>query len=323
MKKNVIYLCAAAVIVVAVYGISVVSNKDKNKAVTLPAKEERPVDNTVVKETPKPITQKSTPTKKAEKTEEVKKANMYDENNILPLSAVAEISTLTDSMKESVNSLIENSNLYYLKKHKDKVFMIVGNSGDEKYQRHDIEFVEINHSGHKKVTKFGNIEEHAGDNDEWTFDETSNLPQKHIKYNSKGDIEYTEIWNYSPDEQIKYEMKDGNGKVLSIKKETPDGDTNVRVEHLIYDEDGNTKLNISANYEGPDITRFTYFNADKPHDGITLMSTYEDGVKTKEVVYSSNYKVQNTYEAEYKDGERVNIRILDDENNVVEDIKAE
>ena len=38
MKKNVIYLCTAAVIVVAVFGISVVSNKDKNKAVTLPAK---------------------------------------------------------------------------------------------------------------------------------------------------------------------------------------------------------------------------------------------------------------------------------------------
>ena len=52
-------------------------------------------------------------------------------------------------------------------------------------------------------------------------------------------------------------------------------------------------------------------------------NAYEDGVKTKEVVYSSSYKIQNTYEAEYKDGERVNIRILDDENNVVEDITAE
>ena len=48
MKKNAIYLCAAAVIVVAVCGISIVSNKDKNKVATLPAKEERPVDNTVM-----------------------------------------------------------------------------------------------------------------------------------------------------------------------------------------------------------------------------------------------------------------------------------
>ena len=67
MKKNAIYLCVAAVIVVAVYGISVVSNKDKNKVVTLPAKEERPVDNTVMKETPKPVTHKPTQTKKVEK----------------------------------------------------------------------------------------------------------------------------------------------------------------------------------------------------------------------------------------------------------------
>ena len=115
-------------------------------------------------------------------------------------------------------------------------------------------------------------------------------------------------------------MKNGEGKILSIKKETPDGDTKIRSEHLVYDEDGNTRVNVSASYEGPDITRFTYYNSENPQDGVTLMSEYNGGLKTKETVYSSDYKLQNTYNAGYKDGERVTIKVLDSSNNKVEEI---
>lgn len=50
------------------------------------------------------------------------------------------------------------------------------------------------------------------------------------------------------------------------------------------------------------------------------MSEYNDGLKTKETVYSSDYKLQNTYNAGYKDGERVTIKVLDSSNNKVEEI---
>lgn len=196
--------------------------------------------------------------------------------------------------------------------------MIVGSSGDEKYMRHDVKFIEINKEGVRKITSIG--QEVSDEDGDWEFNEDSGLPLKHIKYDEDGDIEYTEIWNYSDEEPVKYEMKNGEGKILSIKKETPDGDTKIRSEHLVYDEDGNTRVNVSASYEGPDITRFTYYNSENPQDGVTLMSEYNDGLKTKETVYSSDYKLQNTYNAGYKDGERVTIKVLDSSNNKVEEI---
>lgn len=322
-KKYIIGGVLVFAVVAVICSTFMISGTRKEKEVVIPVKEEKSAKKAIEKPVHKPNLHHKKVEKNIAKAEVVKKVEMYSDNNILPLSAVVEIANLSDLKKKNIHSILENSNLYYIESHKDKLFMIVGNEGNEKYQRHDIEFIELNSSGHKKVTKLGDEEEYVGDNDEWEFDENSNSPLKHVKYNSNGEVEYTEIWNYDPQESIKYEKQDGNGNVLSIKKETPDGDTNVRIEHLIYDENGKTKINVSANYEGPDITRFTYFDADKPQEGITLMSTYEDGVKTKEVVYSSSYKIKNTYEAEYKDGERVNIKVLDDENNVVEEISAQ
>lgn len=274
----------------------------------------------------KPITEEIKPAQqeivqKTAKQETVKrKADLFSDNTLLPLSAITEISFLPSNLQKEVSKLIENSNLYYLKRKQDGIFMIVGNSGDEKYLRHDIKFVEINSEGVQKITNIG--QEVSDEDGDWEFNEESGHPLKHIKYNRDGDIEYTEIWNYSEGEPVKYEMKNGEGKVLSIKKETPDGETKLWSEHLIYDEEGKTKVNVSANYEGPDITKFTYYNSERPEDSVTLMSEYSDGVKTEEKVYSSDYKLKNTYNAGYKDGELVNIKVFDSTNNEVEEISS-
>ena len=290
--------------------------KDKTEKTPVSEVTEKKIKQEPVKEeikvTPPAPVQKPAP------KEIVKKADLFSDNTILPLSAITEIANLPSGIQDDIRKLIENSNLYYLKRKPDGVFMIVGSSGDEKYMRHDIKFVEINPEGVQKITNIG--QEVSDEDGDWDFNEDSGLPLKHIKYDEDGDIEYTEIWNYSDEEPVKYEMKNGDGKILSIKKETPDGDTKIRSEHLVYDEDGNTRVNVSASYEGPDITRFTYYNSENPQDGVTLMSEYNDGLKTKETVYSSDYKLQNTYNAGYKDGERVTIKVLDSSNNKVEEI---
>lgn len=245
---------------------------------------------------------------------EVIKTNLYSDNQLLPLSAIAEISAMPKELREKVGSYAENSNLYYLKPLNNGVFLITGNTGEEKYPRHDIQFVEINADGQEKISP---IDGHISDSDgEWEFDEQSGLPLKHIKHNQSGEVEYTEVWNYEPDAEIKYEMKNGRGNTLSLKKETTDGENNIRVEHLIYDSAGNTKINVSASYEGPDIKRFTYYNAEKPDEGVTFINEYSDGLKTKEDVYTSDYKLKDTYRAEYKDGERVNIKTEKEDDSV-------
>ena len=97
-----------------------------------------------------------------------------------------------------------------------------------------------------------------------------------------------------------------------------DDDSNLRVEHLIYDKQGNTKVNVSVAYDGNDVKRFTYYNADKPSVGGAVYSEYsEEGYKTRETLYDSRLKVINSFTASYKDGERENIIIYDDKNNEI------
>ena len=110
-------------------------------------------------------------------------------------------------------------------------------------------------------------------------------------------------------------MKDSEGKVISIRKETLNNGTDLRIEHLIYDKDGNTKINVSTTFEDADIKRFTYYNADKTNESCSIFSDYTDGQKTKETVYTSDLKVKNTYSSDYKDGNRENIIIYDNKNH--------
>ena len=107
---------------------------------------------------------------------------------------------------------------------------------------------------------------------------------------------------------------------MSIKKETPEGDMGLRLEHIVYDKDGNTKINLSAAYDGADIKRVTYYNADKPDESSTIISDYTDGQKVKETVYTPDLKIKNVYKANYVEGEMTDITVLDNNNEEVEKI---
>ena len=181
-------------------------------------------------------------------------------------------------------------------------------------------------SGHQATSTLGYTDKmQDSDNDYWDFDKSGErpLPLKHIKYKKDGDVDFVETWNYDVSNPVKYEMLDGNGKVVSIKKETLDNDNNLRVEHLIYDKDGKTKINVTASYEGADLKRFTYYNADKLSESGSVFGEYKDGLKTKEVLYSSDLKIENVYEPEYKDGIKENIKVLNEANNVVDTVYSE
>ena len=132
-------------------------------------------------------------------------------------------------MKAKVEGYIQNSTVYYLETKKDGIFMIVDNSDAENFPRHGLEFVEINHNGVKKVTPLIKTTDANDENDVWELDEETKLPIRHVNYNHDGEIVYSEFWNYSPESQIKYELKDHQGKTVSLRKEIQEGDSNIRI----------------------------------------------------------------------------------------------
>ena len=274
----------------------------------------------------KPVSPKASEVRvnKASRNIITKKANLYDENDLLPLSAVVKLASLSNKNKSEIESLNNQANVYFLGENSDGLYLIVGNYGMEKYSRHDLGFLKLDENNSLKYTPLSAGEDSILDeNDEWEFDEETKQPIGHIKYDNNGAVEYTEVWNYSPDEPVKYEMKNAAGKVLSIKKETLDSDVNIRSEHIVYDENGNTKLNISANYEGPNITRFTYYNSEKPQESVTILTEYKDGQRIKEDVYSADYKLVNTFKAEYENGKRTSINVFNNSGEEVEQILSE
>lgn len=249
----------------------------------------------------------------------IKHGNLYSEipSDRLPLSAITEIADLPQDVQAKVNKIIDSSNNIYMLKRKKTGILIVSENQDN--IRHGIDFVEIaTPSGHQTVSTFGyNGKIKDSENDIWEYDKVTKLPTKHTKYNQEGDVEFTEIWNYELDNPVKYEMKNADGKTISIRKETLTDNDGLRVEHLLYDPNGNTKANVTTTFEGADIKRFTYYNADKPSDGASLFSEYKNGKKVKETVYSNELKVNNIYEATYIDDQRDDIKILDSSNNLV------
>lgn len=246
------------------------------------------------------------------------KADLYNDtpSSALPLSAITEISTLPENVREIVVNISRDNNIYLVQKHNNKLLII---SDNPENIRHGIDFTEVTISnGHQIKTTLGyNDKMKDSRNDVWAYKPDTNQPVKHMKYNDEGDIEFVEEWNYEPENPVKYEMKDSEGKVISIKKETLSNGTDLRVEHLIYDKDGKTKVNVSATYEGDDIKRFTYYNADKINESASVFSDYSEGVKTKETVYTSDLKVKNTYISDYNEGNREDIIIYDNKNQEI------
>ncbi len=332
MKKKYIAIISSALILAFICGLSVLHKSDNTSPSAVP---ENSTENSKIKEQNKTKEknlnrnsngiekQSSVKVASVEKTDNsVQTCDLGSADSSIPLSTITVLSNLSDTIKDKVKSIADTKNIFLVQKNDNKLLVVTDNPDNI---RHGVEFTEINiTNGHQVKTTLGYSDKmHDSDNDKWEYDENTNMPVRHLKYNKDGDVEFIEEWNYDKSEPIKYEMKDSEGKVISIRKETLDDDSNLRVEHLIYDKQGNTKVNVSVAYNGNDVKRFTYYNADKPSVGGAVYSEYsEEGYKTRETLYDSRLKVINSFTANYKDGERENIIIYDDKNNEIEVFKS-
>lgn len=323
MRKKVIGGIIIGVIAVACLTALITSKETKEEDKTLPQKDAKQIEKTEAKQIKKVAPQKNEQKIKDNKI----KSDLYKgvPDSLLPLSAISEIASLNGNLHKTIKELVDNSTgVLYAKRNGNKLLMVVENPDDN---RHGLEFIEISADGkHEKIGfLLSKYSESNTDDDLWEYEteEEVKRPVKHTKFNSDGEVEFVETWNYSSDEPIKYELKNKEDKVISLVKETIDENNSMRQEHLIYDKDGKTKLNLTVNYDGADLTRFTYYNADKQEESGSLFSEFKDGIKTKETVYTSDYKVKNVYVPKYKDNERSEIQVLDNENQEVKSIIAE
>lgn len=323
MRKKVIGGIIIGVIAVACLTALMTSKETKEEDKTLPQKDAKQIEKTEAKQIKKVAPQKNEQKIKDNKI----KSDLYKgvPDSLLPLSAISEIASLNGNLHKTIKELVDNSTgVLYAKRNGNKLLMVVENPDDN---RHGLEFIEISADGkHEKIGfLLSKYSESNTDDDLWEYEteEEVKRPVKHTKFNSDGEVEFVETWNYSSDEPIKYELKNKEDKVISLVKETIDENNSMRQEHLIYDKDGKTKLNLTVNYDGADLTRFTYYNADKQEESGSLFSEFKDGIKTKETVYTSDYKVKNVYVPKYKDNERSEIQVLDNENQEVKSIIAE
>ena len=264
------------------------------------------------------------------KEEIIKSYDLYSSTPYdLPLISIYEISKLPQSIKKIVDETLEASQGFYmLKKVNDRVLILLQNPVLESntYARHNLQYVEIYLDGRKEFHNAGynGIDGEVFNNfdkgkDAWVYDKNSeyNLPLKHIAKDEKGKVKFTEIWSYDEKNPIKYLMKDSKGKTISVLKETLENESNLRKEHIFYDNDGNTIISVTINYDGANISRFTYYNSHQTIDSISLISEYVDGLKTKEQVYNEKYQLIKTLNATYANDTRTGLQILDSENNEI------
>ncbi len=278
----------------------------------------------------KVLVEKPLPTKVVEKKYDLYNTTPYD----IPLYSINEISKLPKTVKDSVDKILDLSQGFYLLHcSNDKVLIILQNPilTSDIYPRHELQFAEIDMAGNVKYHTAGyagidgeTINAIVNDDDVWYFDESSEprKPIKHIAYNEKGKVKFTEIWNYKEDEAVKYQMLDAHKKVISILKESQDNDSNLRREHVFYDNEGNTFLSLSVNYDGANISRMTFYNSHDSIDSMSILSEYEDGHKIKESVYNENYELINIITSDYVDGERRAITVFDKEGVEVNKISS-
>lgn len=262
-----------------------------------------------------------------------KKSDLYSSTPYeLPLFSIVEISKLSNSVKTVVDKLLEDSQGFYLlRKDGEQILVILQNpvNTNNTFNRHGLQFAEIDSEGKIRYHNAGYqgvdgeiFGENGQINDEWFFDETTEpkRPLKHIVYNEKKKIKFVEYWNYDENEPIKYQMKDSNKKVISILKESQDNDSNFRKEHVFYDNEGNTKMSLTINYDGANLSRVTFYNAHDLIDSMSIISEYENGLKVKELIYNEDYELTYTVLSDYTDGERKSIKILDKEGIEIEKI---
>lgn len=256
----------------------------------------------------------------------------------LPLYSIVEISTLPIEIKKCIDNLLDKAQGFYFltyDKENHKIIILLQNpiSTENTYRRHDLQFAEIFFDGKNQYHSAGYngihgetenaVQNSLKKDDYWKFDKTYEpyRPLKHTAYDEKGKVKFSEFWNYDEDSNIKYQMKDSKGNTISILKETFEGDTGYRKEHVFYDNEGNISMNITINYDGANISRFTYYNA-KSNNGLSIISEYTNGLKTKESIYNADYSLKNTVEAEYNDGIRKVIKIKDVDGNEIKKISS-
>ena len=335
MKKKNIFVFSLFVCIVCYASFLYFNNKDaakienktrilssKNISEKIPVQNKENIDNNyVLTQKNKTLSEKKNNDKSINNKvipNETKKTDMFDDisSSAMPLSVITLIADLPTNIKDTIVTISKSHDIYMIQKHHDKLLIITNNPENI---RHGIEFTELSLlNGHQSRTTLGyNDRIKDSENDIWEYDTISHLPLRHTKYNNNGDMEFVELWNYDENTPVKYQMKDSNGKVISMRNETITDGTNLRVENLLYDNEGNTKISISTTYEGDDIKRFNYYNADKLDDSGSVFSDYKDGLKTKETVYSADLKIKNTYTSDYKDGNRENIIIWNNQNQEI------
>ena len=313
LKKLILVLFSISFLIGIGYSLSFVLNKkEANVVVAEPKKNvSKPVNNPV-------------------QTQIIKKekADLYSESLYdLPLISIAEISKLSKEKKAIVDKILESSQgFYYLKLVDDKIFIILQNpvKTSNIFSRHDLQFVEISNDGnviYHNAGYYGYEGEYSetNSNDVWTYDNTVEIkrPIKHIAYDEKGHIKFTEVWNYDPENEIKYIMKDSHDKDVSILKETQDSESNYRKEHIFYDNDSQIKMSLTVNYDGANITRMTFYNSHDLVDSVSVFSDYVDGIKTRESIYNEKYELLYTVIPTYTDDVRTKITVLNSKGEEV------
>lgn len=306
LKKLLLYLIGISLLIWVGYSLFLAYNQadDKEKVI-----ESKKVEEIPVKKAVQPVVEKN------------EKADLYSESLYdMPLISIAEISKLSKSKKKIVDNLLENSQgFYYLKVIEDKIFVILQNpvNTSDVFSRHDLQFAEILSDGkivYHNAGYFGYEGEHLleDSNEVWTFDESVEVkrPLKHVVYDEKGKIKFTEHWSYNPEDEIKYIMKDSHDKEVSILKESQDNESHYRKEHIFYDNDSQIKMSLTVNYDGANITRMTFYNSHDLVDSVSVFSDYVDGIKTRESVYNEKYELQNTVIPTYKEGIRAKLSVL-------------
>ena len=277
---------------------------------------------------------------KIEKKYDLYSDAIYD----LPFSSIYDISKLPLALKKQIDQLLEDGQGFYLLK-VDKltgnVFIILQNQVkfSDVYQRFGIDFVEFvydkdtdNYEKYYCDYIYSGVDGEIDSvllsrndkSESWKFDKSVEpyRPLKHTLSNEKGKVKYVEYWNYLDKDEVKYQLKNSSGKVVSIMKEIQENEINYRREYLLYDDDGNVKLSLSVSFEPYGISRVTYYNSEQPQYSGSIFTAYSDGVKKEEKIYSSDYKLLNTYRAEIVDSVRKSIRVYDSEEKEIDRISS-
>ena len=245
----------------------------------------------------------------------------FEETRVLPISAVVALSSVSDNAKKTIEKIMINSDIYYINNENGRILIIKdANNDEDRSARHDIEIITISADGKsiQKETEFPQkMSNEDSEHDIWDYKVLEGnivLPASHKFLSNDGKIKYIEYWNYNQNNPVRYKVTNEEGKVISIRKSSGREGGNWSDEHIFYDENGNTALNISIAYEDNNIARFMYYNPLSPETSVMIISEYVDGLKVKETLYTTDSKLKNTYIAEYTDGKCSRIKLFNSEN---------